>query len=89
MYLAIGLSSYHYWDEYFLPVLCFSEPSTLFKLEPELGGIFTAKLGMVVWLNNLVGSIGPSYDALKKLNLIFYVQTLGLVLAIQSRVFII
>ncbi len=86
LYLAIGLSPYHYWDEYFYLYSVFiNEPATLFALEPKLGGFFpsgffTAKPGMVAWLDMLVDSIGPGYQALKQLNLIFYAQTIAFVL---------
>ncbi len=86
-FLITGMSQYHYWDEYFyLYSVYLNEPNTLFKLEPDLGGLFpagffTAKAGLIYSLDFLVDSLGPGYAKLKALNLIFFAQTIIFVIA--------
>ncbi len=81
LYLLIGLSPYHYWDEYFyLYSVYMNEPATLMALELDLGGFFPAgffsgKAGLVFLLDTVVDYLGPGYASLKQINILFFAQT--------------
>lgn len=84
-YLALSFSPLHYWDEYFyLLSLRDHAPSTLFELEPELGGLFpngffSAKAGFVFLLHALVGVLGDGHNALAVVQLSFALMMAGMI----------